>query len=66
MLKAELKDVKEINGRRKERQGVKCRVLKNTTIASTDAVEKALRAAEKVTDEMKKATTKGKKGKGVK
>jgi len=60
MLKVELREVKEINGRRKEREGGKRMILKNTPVASTEEVEKALREAEASTNRKKTA----KKGKG--
>ena len=60
MLKEELKDAKEINRCRKEREGGKRHILKDTPYASTEWIEKALREHEKDT----KAKKKGKKCKG--
>jgi len=60
MLRAELQDVKEINGRRKEREGGKRQVLKDTPVISTEKIEKALRECERATHAKKKV----KKGKG--
>ena len=62
MLKKELQEVKEINGRRKERQGAKRTFLKGKPVLSTEEVEQALREAEEAT-KAKKTTKKGK-GKG--
>ena len=59
MLKVELQEVKEVNGRRKEREGEKRAILKNTPLASTEEVEKALRKAEAATNK-KKLSKKGK------
>ena len=61
MLKKELHEVKEINGRRKEKEGAKRIFLKGKPVLSTEEVEKALREAEKVTDAKK--TTKNNNGK---
>ena len=60
MYKTELNEVKEINGRRKEREGGKHHVLKNTPVASSERVEKALREAKEVTNRKKKGKRKGK------
>ena len=60
MLRAELHDVKEINGCRKEREGGKRQVLKDTSVISTEEIEKALRECERATNVKKKV----KKGKG--
>jgi len=46
MYNAELDDVKEINGRRKEREVDMCHVLKDKPVASSEAVEKASRGLE--------------------
>lgn len=59
ILKVELKEVKEINARQKERECRKHMILKNTPVASTEEVEKALREAEALTNR-KKPTKKGK------
>jgi hypothetical protein len=64
ILKVELKEVKEINGRRKEREGGKRMILKNTPVASTEEVEKLLRQAEESTN--RKQTAKKGKGKRTK
>ena len=42
ILKTELEQVKEINGRRKERANRKRHILKNVQVASTEEIEKAL------------------------
>ena len=63
MPKVELQEVKEINGRRKEREGGKRHVLKGKPVASTEAVEKALRELEEAADRKKKGKEK-RKGKG--
>jgi len=54
ILKEELKEVKEINGCRKEREGGKCHILKDKTVASTEEIEKALRKHEEVIKAKKK------------
>jgi hypothetical protein len=53
MLKKELHEVKEINGRRKERETGKRWFLKNKAVLSTEEVEKALRKMEKATKKNK-------------
>ena len=60
MLKEELKDIKEINRRHKERECGKRHILKNTPYASTERIEQALREHEKAM----KAKKKPKKGNG--
>ena len=60
MLKEELKDIKEINRRHKERECGKRHILKNTPYASTERIEQALREHEKAM----KAKKKPKKGIG--
>jgi hypothetical protein len=65
MLKEELHDVKEIIRCRKEREGGKRKILKDTLVASTQEVVKALKKAEKATNSRKKAVKKTK-GKGSK
>src|SRR5438105_2590030 len=60
MLKAELQEVKEIIGRRKEREGGKRKILKDTPVASTEEVVKALQKAEEGTNGRKKAVKKTK------
>jgi len=50
MLRKELHEVKEINGRRKEREGGKRWFLKDKPVLSTEEVEKALREMEIATD----------------
>ena len=57
MYKTELNDVKEINSRRKEREGGKRHILKDTPVASTERIEQVLK-------EREEATNKKKKGKG--
>lgn len=49
LLKEELKDVKEVNGRRKAREKGKRMILKDTPVISTEGVEKLLREAEEAT-----------------
>jgi hypothetical protein len=58
ILKEELKDVKEVNGRRKAREKGKRMILKDTPVISTEGVEKLLREAEEATKA--KAKRKGK------
>src|SRR5438552_1225303 len=60
MLKAELQEVKEIIGHRKEREGGKHKILKDTPVASTEEVVKALQKAEEGTNGRKKAVKKTK------
>ena len=55
MLKEGLHEVKEINGRRKEKKSGKRHVLKDKRVASTKEVEKALRKIETGTKGKKKA-----------
>ena len=49
LLKAELTDVKEVNGHRKAREKGKCKILKDIPVISTEGVEKLLREAEEAT-----------------
>ena len=56
MLKVELHEVKEIVGRRKERECGKRKILKDTPVVSTEEVVKALRKAEKNSRGRKKTT----------
>jgi hypothetical protein len=60
MYKIELDDVKEINARRKERESGKRHVLKDTPVASTERIEKALKEHEEATNRKKKGKGKGK------
>ena len=60
MLKAELQEVKEIIGCRKEREGGKRKILKDTPVASTEEVVKALQKAKEGTNGRKKAVKKTK------
>jgi len=60
MLREEVKDVKEINGRRKERGGGKRHILKDKTVASTEEIEKALRKHEEAIKAKKKGKGKRK------
>jgi len=46
MLKAELHEVKEINGRRKKRECGKRKILKDTPVISSEELVKALKKAE--------------------
>ena len=57
-IKAELRDVKEIIRCRKEREGGKRKILKDTPVASTEEVVKALKKAEKGTNSKKKQSRK--------
>ena len=54
MFREELKDVKEINGCRKEKEGGKCHILKDKPVASMEEIEKALRKHEEVIKAKKK------------
>jgi len=60
MYKMELDDVKEINARRKERDSGKRHVLKDTPVASTERIEKALKEHEEATNRKKKGKGEGK------
>lgn len=60
MLREELKDVKEINGRRKERECGKRHILKDKPVASTEEIEKALRKHEEAIKAKKKGKGKRK------
>jgi hypothetical protein len=59
LLEEEMQEIKAVNAQRKVRQGGKRIILKGTPVASTEAVEKALREAERVTKAKKKTQRKG-------
>ena len=65
LLKEQLKEVREVNGRREAREKVKRKALKNTPFISTEGIAKLLREAEKSTKAKKKKKGKqgGKRGK---
>ena len=58
ILKEEIKEVKDVHAKRKERQSGKRFILKNRPLISTEEVGKALSALEKVTEAKKKAAIK--------
>jgi hypothetical protein len=59
LLEEEMQEIKAVNAQRKVRQGGKRIILKGTPVASTEAIEKALREAERVTKAKKKTQRKG-------
>jgi len=60
MLKVELREVKEVNGRRQEREVSKRKILKDRPLILTEEVVKWLRNSEKGSSGRKKATNKTK------
>ena len=61
LLEEEMKEIKAVNAKRKAREGGKRLVLKGTPVASTEDVERALRAAESTTKAKKNTQRKGSK-----
>ena len=66
MLQKELKEVKEVNAKRKERASGKRIILKDKSILSTEEVHQALKEAEEITHAKKLKKGKGMKKKGQK
>ena len=54
ILEEEVTEIKEVNGKRKERASGKHLILKGTPVASTEAVHKAIADAERATKEKQK------------
>jgi glycyl-tRNA synthetase beta subunit len=54
ILQEEMKEVKEVHGKRQERQTGKCLILKDHPVVSTEAMAKALTDLEKATKAKKK------------
>jgi hypothetical protein len=61
ILEEEMKAIKAVKAQRKAREGGKRIILKGNPVASTEAVEKALREAERATKAKKKTQRKGSK-----
>ena len=55
ILKKEVKEIKAVHGKRKERQTGKCLCFKNRPLLSSEDIAKALKVSEKATKAKKKA-----------